>query len=122
MKRKIEKKREKALRFESILSKNPFVKTVPSSILKKCKKKDKLVAQPQDASNQVSFFNAYLVLLKLKYDVFCYLPRVLFALFSSRKEKAKSRGMVYLIYGTIKVILECLSCEILVDHIACFIL
>ncbi|XP_057532242.1 ribosome biogenesis protein NOP53-like isoform X2 [Amaranthus tricolor] len=52
VKRKIEKKREKALRFESILSKNPFVKTVPSSILKKCKKKDKLVAQPQDASNQ----------------------------------------------------------------------
>lgn len=51
VKRKIEKKREKVLRFESILERNPFVKAVPSSILKKPKKKDIVAAvvQSQDA-------------------------------------------------------------------------
>lgn len=57
VKRKIEKKREKVLRFESILERNPFVKAVPSSILKKPKKKDIVAAvvQSQDAKvNKVS--------------------------------------------------------------------
>ena len=39
MKRKIEKKREKVLYCDSILTKNPFVQAVPSSINKKSKKK-----------------------------------------------------------------------------------
>ncbi|KNA13427.1 hypothetical protein SOVF_117090 [Spinacia oleracea] len=50
VRRKIEKKREKVLRFESVLQRNPFVKAVPSSILKKLKKKDKTVDLAQDAS------------------------------------------------------------------------
>lgn len=52
VKRKIEKKREKVLRFESVLQRNPFVKAVPSSTLKKSKKKDKTVdlVPSQDAS------------------------------------------------------------------------
>ncbi|KAL2922475.1 Ribosome biogenesis protein NOP53 [Bienertia sinuspersici] len=47
VKRKIEKNREKVLRFESILQRNPYVKPVESSILKKSKKKDKKVASAQ---------------------------------------------------------------------------
>uniref|UniRef100_A0A803M430 Ribosome biogenesis protein NOP53 n=1 Tax=Chenopodium quinoa TaxID=63459 RepID=A0A803M430_CHEQI len=52
VKRKIEKKREKVLRFESILQKNPFVKPVESSTLKDSKKKKKTVdlAKSQDSS------------------------------------------------------------------------
>lgn len=58
VRRKIEKKREKVLRFESVLQRNPFVKAVPSSILKKLKKKDKTVDLAQDASkDDVSTFN-----------------------------------------------------------------
>ncbi|XP_077222667.1 nop53 protein [Tasmannia lanceolata] len=41
IKRKIEKHREKVLRCDSILQKNAFVQPVPSSILKKSKKKKK---------------------------------------------------------------------------------
>ncbi|XP_021769288.1 ribosome biogenesis protein NOP53-like [Chenopodium quinoa] len=52
VKRKIEKKREKVLRFESILQRNQFVKPVESSILKDSKKKRKTVdlAKSQDSS------------------------------------------------------------------------
>ncbi|KAL8162648.1 hypothetical protein V2J09_014137 [Rumex salicifolius] len=41
VKRKIEKTREKVLRYESVLQKNPFVQAVPSSTLKKKKKSNK---------------------------------------------------------------------------------
>ncbi|KAK9742285.1 hypothetical protein RND81_03G161500 [Saponaria officinalis] len=41
VRRKIEKHREKVLRFESILQPNPFVKPVPSSTLRKVTKKKK---------------------------------------------------------------------------------
>ena len=97
VKRKIEKKREKALRFESILCKNPFVKIVPSSVLKKCKKKDKLVAlaRPQDASNdQVSIFYFYLMLLKLKDDVFHKILSIIcFFFFQERRDEESEPGL-----------------------------
>ncbi|XP_060181904.1 ribosome biogenesis protein NOP53 [Lycium barbarum] len=41
VKRKIEKKREKVLRYESMLQRNAFVEAVPSSTVKKSKKKSK---------------------------------------------------------------------------------
>ncbi|KAH9610899.1 hypothetical protein KSS87_003936 [Heliosperma pusillum] len=44
VKRKIEKNRERVVRFESILQPNPFVKPVPSSKLRKVKKKGKVNA------------------------------------------------------------------------------
>lgn len=47
VKRKIEKNRERVLHHESLLQKNVFVKPVPSSILKKRKKKkEKIVPKP----------------------------------------------------------------------------
>ncbi|KAL3581718.1 hypothetical protein D5086_016050 [Populus alba] len=42
VKRKIEKHREKVLRCDSVLQKNPFVQAVPSSSLKRCKKNNKI--------------------------------------------------------------------------------
>ena len=39
VKRKIEKKREKVLRVDSVLNKNPFVEAMPSSKQKNSKKK-----------------------------------------------------------------------------------
>lgn len=42
-KRKIEKHREKVLRYESVLQKNPFVQAVPSSIRKKSSTKREAV-------------------------------------------------------------------------------
>ena len=41
VKRKIEKKRDKVLYCDSVLTKNPFVQAVPSSVNKKSKKKPK---------------------------------------------------------------------------------
>ncbi|RWW79926.1 hypothetical protein BHE74_00011760 [Ensete ventricosum] len=53
-KRKIEKHKDKILHYESLLQKNPFVQPVPSSTLKKLKRKKKKVdiekAQTQNAS------------------------------------------------------------------------
>ncbi|KAJ4720168.1 Ribosome biogenesis protein NOP53 [Melia azedarach] len=56
VKRKIEKQREKVLRCDSVLQKNPFVQTVPSSKskLKKSKKKNKDVEKVKDASEDGS--------------------------------------------------------------------
>ena len=50
MKRKIEKHREKVLRCDSVLQKNPFVKAVPSSTQKKSKRKHKEVPKANDAT------------------------------------------------------------------------
>ncbi|KAF5740701.1 hypothetical protein HS088_TW11G00778 [Tripterygium wilfordii] len=52
VKRKIEKHREKVLRSESVLQKNPFVQAVPSSLknAKKLKKKQKEVPTSNDAA------------------------------------------------------------------------
>ena len=50
MKRKIEKHREKVLRCDSVLQKNPFVKLVPSSTRKKSKRKLKEVPKANDAT------------------------------------------------------------------------
>lgn len=50
VKRKIEKHREKVLRCDSVLEKNPFVQAVPSSTLKKSKKKRKEVPKEKVAS------------------------------------------------------------------------
>uniref|UniRef100_A0A2P2L0C0 Ribosome biogenesis protein NOP53 n=1 Tax=Rhizophora mucronata TaxID=61149 RepID=A0A2P2L0C0_RHIMU len=51
VKRKIEKHREKVLRCDSLLQRNPFVRAVPSSSLKKSKtKKHKKLPHPKDAS------------------------------------------------------------------------
>ncbi|XP_050385877.1 ribosome biogenesis protein NOP53 [Argentina anserina] len=50
VKRKIEKHREKVLHMDSMLQKNPFVKAVPSSTLKKSKKKRKQIANAADAT------------------------------------------------------------------------
>lgn len=62
MKRKIEKKREKVLYCESILTKNPFVQAVPSSINKKSKKKpeedSKAKETPQDGA-KVGMFDLW---------------------------------------------------------------
>nr|DAD26397.1 TPA_asm: hypothetical protein HUJ06_027865 [Nelumbo nucifera] len=52
VKRKIEKHRQKVLRCESLFERNPFVQPVPSSTLKKCKKKCKEVLKPKIAENQ----------------------------------------------------------------------
>ena len=50
MKRKIEKHREKVLRCDSVLQKNPFVQAVPSSILKKPKRKQMGLSKTSDAT------------------------------------------------------------------------
>jgi hypothetical protein len=50
VKRKIEKHREKVLRCDSLLQKNPFVQSVPSSIQKKSKRKRKEVPKANDAT------------------------------------------------------------------------
>ncbi|KAJ6690094.1 hypothetical protein OIU85_006381 [Salix viminalis] len=54
VKRKIEKHREKVLRCDSVLQKNPFVVAVPSSSLKRCKKKSKKDSEAKDASQDSS--------------------------------------------------------------------
>ncbi|KAK9913818.1 hypothetical protein M0R45_037626 [Rubus argutus] len=50
VKRKIEKHRQKVLHIDSMLQKNPFVRAVPSSTLKKSKKTRKRVPNPEDAT------------------------------------------------------------------------
>ncbi|KAG6600893.1 ribosome biogenesis protein NOP53-like [Cucurbita moschata] len=50
VKRKIEKKREKVLYCDSILTKNPFVQAVPSSVNKKSKKKPEEASTVKEAS------------------------------------------------------------------------
>ncbi|THU62698.1 hypothetical protein C4D60_Mb01t07840 [Musa balbisiana] len=59
-KRKIEKHKDKILHYESLLQKNPFVQPVPSSTLKKLKRKKKKVdtekAQTQNASKAEDTF------------------------------------------------------------------
>ncbi|KAL6131678.1 hypothetical protein ACLB2K_070052 [Fragaria x ananassa] len=50
VKRKIEKHREKVLHLDSVLQKNPFVKAVHSSTLKKSKKKRKQITNAKDAT------------------------------------------------------------------------
>ncbi|CAK7325954.1 unnamed protein product [Dovyalis caffra] len=56
VKRKIEKHREKVLRCDSVLQKNTFVQAVPSSTLKKCKKKNKNKkdSEAKDSTQDVS--------------------------------------------------------------------
>lgn len=49
VKRKIEKHREKVLRCDSLLQRNPFVKPVPSSTQKKSKKSHKEALAANDA-------------------------------------------------------------------------
>lgn len=55
VKRKIEKSREKVLRCDSVLQRNPFIKPIPSSIQKKktSKKSGKavLTAEDKDAAH-----------------------------------------------------------------------
>ncbi|XP_061351708.1 ribosome biogenesis protein NOP53-like [Gastrolobium bilobum] len=51
VKKKIEKHREKVLRCDSLLQKNQFVMPVPSSTLKKCSKKRKVISKVKE-SNQ----------------------------------------------------------------------
>ncbi|PKU87122.1 ribosome biogenesis protein NOP53 [Dendrobium catenatum] len=66
VKRKIEKHRNKVLRHESLLQRNPFVQPVPSSVLKKCKerKERKTVkteigdaSKTQDPASQLDIWN-----------------------------------------------------------------
>lgn len=54
VKRKIEKHREKVLRCDSLLQKNPFVQPVSTSIPKKFKKKTKGVQKDKDAVKEES--------------------------------------------------------------------
>ncbi|KAK6932941.1 Ribosome biogenesis protein Nop53/GLTSCR2 [Dillenia turbinata] len=70
VKRKIEKHREKVLRVDSVLQRNPFVKPVPSSTLKKSKKFKKALkevkttkhdAQEQEAPKDTSVLESGLV-------------------------------------------------------------
>ncbi|XP_019175814.1 PREDICTED: uncharacterized protein At2g40430-like [Ipomoea nil] len=51
-KRKIEKKRDKVLHFESLLQKNAFVQPIPSSTTKKSKKKSKDAKKAKDAAEE----------------------------------------------------------------------
>nr|GLL27469.1 uncharacterized protein At2g40430-like [Ipomoea trifida] len=51
-KRKIEKKRDKVLHFESLLQKNAFVQPVPSSTTMKSKKKSKDAKKAKDAAEE----------------------------------------------------------------------
>ncbi|KAA3482031.1 P60-like protein [Gossypium australe] len=53
VKKKIEKKREKVLRVDSMLKKNPFVEAVPSSKQKKSKKKKKEALNAKDVVQDV---------------------------------------------------------------------
>lgn len=46
IKRKIEKNREKVLRCDSVLQRNPFIKAIPSSVQNKKKSKKKSKAVP----------------------------------------------------------------------------
>ncbi|CAK9160605.1 unnamed protein product [Ilex paraguariensis] len=50
VRRKIDKHREKVLRCDSLLQRNPFIQPVPSSVQKKSKKKHKQVQIVKDAS------------------------------------------------------------------------
>ena len=61
VKRKIEKHREKVLRCDSVLQKNPFVQAVPSSTLKKPKRKQMRVSKASDATlvEVGSLYNEY---------------------------------------------------------------
>ncbi|XP_020254304.1 uncharacterized protein At2g40430 [Asparagus officinalis] len=54
VKRKIEKRREKILHHERVLEKNAYVKPVPSSTLKKCKKKKKDFAKSKSETQNTS--------------------------------------------------------------------
>lgn len=54
VKRKIEKKREKVLHYESLLQRNPFVQPVPSSTLKKSKKKRKEILKEKTETQNAS--------------------------------------------------------------------
>ncbi|KAG1326343.1 ribosome biogenesis protein NOP53 [Cocos nucifera] len=54
VKRKIEKKREKVLHYESLLQRNPFVQPVPSSTLKKSKKKRKEILKEKIETQNAS--------------------------------------------------------------------
>ena len=54
VKRKIEKHREKVLRYESILQRNPFVQPLPTSIHKKSNKKKEKVNNAQAPSQDLS--------------------------------------------------------------------
>ena len=60
MRRTIEKHREQVLRCDSVLQKNPFVNAVPSSSLKKGKKKkNKVLDATVDVANKVSLFTLF---------------------------------------------------------------
>lgn len=54
VKRKIEKRREKVLRYESILQRNPFVQPLPTSVHKKSNKKKEKLNNAQAPSQGVS--------------------------------------------------------------------
>lgn len=67
MKRNIEKHREKVLRCDSVLQKNPFVQAVPSSNQKKKKKskKSQREAEPKDATQDGSKVSEQAVLVEV---------------------------------------------------------
>ena len=54
VKGKIEKRREKVLRYESILQRNPFVQPLPTSLHKKSNKKKEKLNNAQASSQDVS--------------------------------------------------------------------
>lgn len=51
VKRKIEKQREKVIRWDSVLQKNAFVQPIPSSTVKKAKRKHKEVQKTNSAQD-----------------------------------------------------------------------
>lgn len=61
VKRKIEKHREKVLRCDSVLQKNPFVQALPSSKSKqkKTKKKDKGIAKEKLVTQDIPKVSSY---------------------------------------------------------------
>ncbi|KAK8623443.1 hypothetical protein V6N13_118328 [Hibiscus sabdariffa] len=63
VKKKIEKKREKVLRVDSMLKKNPFVEPVPSSKQKTSKKKKKEVFKAEDTPKDESVSDSGMVLM-----------------------------------------------------------
>ncbi|KAL4290452.1 hypothetical protein GQ457_14G026530 [Hibiscus cannabinus] len=63
VKKKIEKKREKVLRVDSMLKKNPFVEAVPSSKQKISKKKKKEAFKAEDAPKDESVPDSGMVLM-----------------------------------------------------------
>lgn len=107
VKRKIEKSREKVLRCDSLLQRNPFVQPVPSSIQKKkkSKKSGKAVLAAKDKDAAQDSLKVRFALYILQSDYASNLVRLFSKYFLSNHFRMKVHMILApLIYGKRKVI------------------